>query len=173
MAFCMVFVMTVYNTALESGGLTYGTFLTALKGMWIEYAIAFVVVYFVVTRVAKKLTFKIINPQKDNPFFITLGIQCFTVMMMVPTMSLFVTFINHGFTADWFVLWLKSTVLSFPMAFFSQVFFVGPFVRWIFGLIFREKHQKSDKVQESVSPEQASKNTEPQKVSEQSTQKVD
>jgi hypothetical protein len=32
-------------------------------------------------------------------------------------------------------------VFNFPMAFFWQIFYAGPFVRFIFGLLFREDKQ--------------------------------
>ena len=36
-------------------------------------------------------------------------------------------------------MWLQTTALNFPMAFFWQIFFAGPLVRAIFGMIFKEK----------------------------------
>ena len=34
-------------------------------------------------------------------------------------------------------IWLQTTALNFPMAFFWQIFFAGPLVRKIFGAIFK------------------------------------
>lgn len=44
----MVYVMTLYNTVLATGGFTNMTFLIALKGMWIEYIIIFAIQTFTV-----------------------------------------------------------------------------------------------------------------------------
>lgn len=42
-AWIMVYIMTLYNTILSGNSFTNRTFLTALKGMWIEYVIIFFV----------------------------------------------------------------------------------------------------------------------------------
>ena len=39
-------------------------------------------------------------------------------------------------------VWLQTTALNFPMAFFWQIFFAGPLVRTIFGMIFKEKEEQ-------------------------------
>jgi len=137
MVFCMVFCMTSYTIALKMGGLTYQVFDIAIKEMWLEYVIVFCLAFFVVTKLAQKLTFRILDSSKTQLIFIMLGIQSFTVCLMVPTITLIATLIHNGFTADWFIQWIRSTVLCFPMAYFLQIFFVGPFVRLIFRIIFK------------------------------------
>jgi len=137
MVFCMVFCMTTYTIALKMGGLTYQVFAISIKEMWLEYVIVFCLAFFVVTKLAQKLTFRILDPAKTQPVFIMLGIQSFTVCLMVPTITLIATFIHNGFTADWYTQWIQSAVLCFPMAYFLQIFFVGPFVRLIFRTIFK------------------------------------
>jgi len=144
MAFCMVYCMTAYNIALKMGALSYQVFSLAIKEMWIEYVIVFVLVYFVVTKNSLRLTFKTIDPKKAQPIMITLFIQSFTVLQMVPCVTLITTFLHNGFTKDWLTQWLTSIVLCFPMAFFLQIFFVGPFVRFVFGLIFKKQLKKAE-----------------------------
>ncbi len=139
MAFFMVYCMTAYSIAVNTGNLTYGIFAEALKEMWAEYVIVFFIVFFAVSKIAMKLAFRIVNPKEDKPIFVILAIQSFTVCCMVPTITLIATFLHNGFTAEWFPLWIKSFVISFPMAFFLQIFFIGPLVRLIFRMIFKEK----------------------------------
>ena len=43
-------------------------------------------------------------------------------------------------------VWLETTVLNFPMAFCWQLFFAGPFVRFLFRNIFREKEAENENV---------------------------
>ncbi len=43
----MVYCMTVFSLALKTG-LQYTTFLTALKEMWVEYVIVFLLIFFVI-----------------------------------------------------------------------------------------------------------------------------
>ena len=47
---------------------------------------------------------------------------------------------------EFVAVWLQTTALNFPMALCWQLFFAGPIVRFVFGLIFREREQKSGAV---------------------------
>ena len=136
MVFCMVFCMTVYTTALNAGGLAYSIFAEALRDMWIEYAVVFVLVFFFITPEALKLMRKYFDPEKNSPLLCTIATQSFTVLMVVPCITLFATFLHSGFTADWFVIWISTLAKCFPAAYILQVFFVGPFVRFVFRTIF-------------------------------------
>ena len=52
-AWMMVYVMTLYNIVLASGNFENRTFLLALEGMWVEFAIIFLCAYFISSRMAK------------------------------------------------------------------------------------------------------------------------
>ena len=54
-------------------------------------------------------------------------------------MSLAATLLFKNAGNQIIAVWLQTTVLNFPMAFFWQIFFAGPLVRAIFGMIFKEK----------------------------------
>lgn len=135
--FCMVYCMTVYTISLNSGGLSYGVFLTALKEMWVEFVVVFLLIFCFVTKTARKLALRIFNPENDNPTFLILSIQSFTVCIIVPLITLFATFFHNGFTSEWFVQWITLAFTCYPMAFFLQIFLVGPLVRNVFRLIFK------------------------------------
>ena len=143
MVFCMVYCMTCYTIAQKFGGLTYEVFLLGIKEMWIEYVIVFALIFFVVTPSAQKLVFKVIKPGETRPIFVICGIQCCTVCLIVPMITLIATFIHNGFTADWFTQWISLAFYCFPCALCLQVFFVGPFVRTLFRLIFRKQLQEN------------------------------
>ena len=81
-AWMMVYVMTLYNTVLATGNFTNYTFLTALKGMWIEYIIITLLAYFVSGHLAKMCAFRVVQPG-DRPIFIIFAIQTFTVIWQV------------------------------------------------------------------------------------------
>lgn len=138
MVFAMVFVMIVYNTAMETGNLQYATFGQAILDMWPIYIIAFIIEKFIVGGLAKKLAFRIISPT-DKPIFIILAISSFMVCLMAPTMSLITTIMHHGFVLELPVLWLSAFVKNFPMALCTQIFFVGPLVRLIFRSLFKNQ----------------------------------
>lgn len=139
MVFFMVFCMTVYTIALSNGKLTYMTFAIAIKEMWIEYVIVFVLIFFIITKLAQKLAFRIINPKEDKPIFVIIAIQSFTVCLIVPTITLIATFLHNGFTSQWFVQWITTAALCFPMAYCLQIFFIGPLVRFLFRHIFAKQ----------------------------------
>lgn len=138
MVFCMVFVMTVYTIAIGHGGLQYWQFAAAIREMWVEYAVVFVLIFFVVTPNALKLAFRLVTPRQDKPIFCTLAIQCMTVCLIVPMITLFATFFHHGFTSSWFVQWVTLGWQCFPMALCVQLFFVGPLVRFVFSHLFAQ-----------------------------------
>lgn len=142
MVFCMVFCMTCYTIALKLGGLSYQVFCLAIKEMWVEYFVVFLLIFFVITKAAQKLTYRILTPGADKPIFVTIAIQCFTVCLIVPLITLFATFFHNGFTADWLVQWIELAFLCFPVALCLQVFFIGPFVRLIFRNIFKRQLEK-------------------------------
>ena len=139
MVFCMVYCMTCYTIVQKLGGLSYEVFLLSIKEMWIEYVIVFALIFFVVTPSAQKLVFRVIKPGETKPIFLICGIQCCTVCLIVPMITLIATFIHNGFTAEWFTQWISLGFYCFPCALCLQVFFVGPFVRMLFRLIFRKQ----------------------------------
>ena len=145
MVFCMVYSMTVYTVALGSGGLSYMTFAVAIKEMWIEYVIVFVLIFFIISPLAVKLGPKYVSPAKNSPLLLTVTIQSLTVMMIVPAITLIATFIHNGFTAAWFTQWITTWAKCFPAALCLQVFYIGPLVRLIFRTVFKKQLAKADK----------------------------
>lgn len=144
MVFCMVFCMTTYTIALKFGELSYQVFALAIREMWVEYVIVFLLIFFAITKLAQKLAFRIVTPEIDKPIFIILSIQCFTVCLIVPSITLFATFYHNGFTGSWFVQWIQLAVCCFPVALCLQVFLIGPLVRLLFRTIFKSQLAKAD-----------------------------
>lgn len=66
---------------------------------------------------------------------ITLSISSITVAFMCPLMSLVASLLfNFTISAECLT---NICVRNFPMALFWQIFYAGPFVRFIFRLIFK------------------------------------
>lgn len=139
MVFCMVYCMTAYTVSMKTGGLSWQVFGLAIKEMWVEYAIVYLLIFCVITKLAQKLAFRIVTPGVDRPILLVLAIQCFTVCLIVPCITLFATFFHNGMTAEWFPQWIQLACQCFPAALCLQVFFVGPFVRLIFRSMFRKQ----------------------------------
>lgn len=136
MATVMVYGMIVYNVALNMGKVTGETFVSALHEMPIMVPIAFVLELFVVGKIAGKLAFTVLRPT-DRPQFITYGISICICCIMCPIMSLIATILFKD--TKTFGTFIQTWGMNFPMALLYQLFYCGPFVRFIFRLIFREK----------------------------------
>lgn len=134
-AWMMVYVMTLYNTVLATGSFTNSTFLIALKGMWIEYIIIFLLAYFVSGHIAKYFAFRVVQPG-DRPIFIIFAIQTFTVVSQVAFASIIGVFHGYGFTGNFIPDYLTTYCKNFIMALPLQLFLVGPLARFIFRHIF-------------------------------------
>ena len=139
-AWIMVYVMTLYNTVLSMEEFTNITFLIALKGMWIEYIIIFLLAFFVSSHIAKYFAFRVVQPQ-DRPIFIIFAIQIFTVVVQVAFASVIGVYHGYGFTSnfipDYFVTYCKNFVMALPV----QLFIAGPIARLIFRTIFLREEQ--------------------------------
>lgn len=140
MVIVMVYAMVCYNIAVESGQMSNSIFLYALAEMPIMCIIAFLLEFFFVGKVTKKIAFKILNPEQTQPIFIILAISSLTVCFMCPFMSFFATILfNYSGVSNVIPTWLGITVRNFPMALFWQIFYAGPFVRFVFKKIFAKQ----------------------------------
>lgn len=138
MAAVMVYGMIVYNVALNMGGVSGQTFLIALNEIPIMVPIAFVLEFFVVGKLARRLAFSVMRPD-DRPQFITYAISICICCIMCPIMSLMATLLFKETKS--FAVWIQTWAMNFPMAMLYQLFYCGPLVRLIFRTIFREKKE--------------------------------
>ena len=106
----------------------------ALPELPIMVPIAFVLEFFVVGKIAKILAFRVVTPD-DRPIIITLVISSCICCIMCPIMSLIVMFLFKDNIS--FATWIHTWGMNFPMALLYQIFYCGPFVRFIFRIIFR------------------------------------
>lgn len=127
----MIFIMGVYNVAINTDGLTYRTVGYALHAFPLEWLIGFIFAYFIASRTSKYFAFQVVRPQ-DRPILIILCIQTFTVCTMVPLMSMLGTVESSGVTLELPVIWIQTIFLNFIMALPLQIFVVGPFCRFLF-----------------------------------------
>lgn len=137
-AWIMVYIMTLYNTVLASGTFVNGTFLIALKGMWIEYIIIFLLAYFVSSHIAKFFAFRVVKPG-DRPIAIIFAIQIFTVVAQVAFASVIGVYHGYGFTSQFVPNYMAAYCKNFVMALPVQLFIAGPLARLIFRRVFVRK----------------------------------
>lgn len=136
MVIVMVYAMICYNISLAIGGLKNIVFINALHELIIIAPIAFIIDFFIVSKLAFLISNKIVDIKKDHPFHMILAISASSVAMMCPIMSLIATLLFKNAGSEFIAVWLQTTALNFPMAFVWQIFYAGPFVRFIFNKIF-------------------------------------
>lgn len=143
-AWLMVYIMTLYNTALVSGTFMNATFLTALKEMWLEFVIIFLCAYFISSHLAKHFAFRVVKPG-DRPIFIILAIQIFTVISQMALASILGVWHGYGFTSQFVPNYLSVYCRNFIMALPVQLLLVGPIARALFRLMFRRVNGTEEK----------------------------
>ncbi len=144
MAAVMVYGMVCYNVSLNVGDFTNDVFIKAFNEVPIMVVAAIALELIFAGKLAQIIAFKIINPAKTQPFFIVAAISAVSVWIMCPCMSFIASVLFKGglLQSQFISIWIKTTVLNFPMAFFWQFFFAGHLVRFVFRNIFRENKAK-------------------------------
>ena len=113
-------------------------FLAALSELPIMCIAAFLLDTFIAGPIAKKVAFRLVNPKEDKPIFVILAISVLSIWLMCPMMSFVaVVLFKNAFGPQLIAVWIQTTIINFPMAFFWQLFAAGPLVRTIFGKIFK------------------------------------
>ena len=110
----------------------------AFGEMRIMWPVAFILEFFLVDSLAHKLAFRMVTPQ-DRPIVITLAISIMIICIMCPIMSLIATILFKNAGSQVVAVWFQSTFMNFPVAFFWQLIYCGPFIRFIFRKMFPEK----------------------------------
>lgn len=113
--------------------------------IWVVVLVEFCFAYALECLLGSPLSFKMacsmFDPKKNHPMiFETVIISC-TVLIMCPAMSFIAAFLYYpyysGFNIFTFLAnWIELICHNFPFAFFSQIFFIQPAVRFLFRKIF-------------------------------------
>ena len=140
----MASVMVSYNIVLNTGSMQNWVFLAVFHEWPIMTVIAILLELVFVGKLAMKVAFRLVNPREASQTSIMLAISAASVWLMCPCMSFFATLLfKDSHNAQFFAIWVQTTVMNFPMALLWQFFAAGPLVRRIFGLLFRENADKS------------------------------
>ncbi len=132
-------VIHAINT--QGGVYMFGTMLPIWAVVLIEFCFAYSLECLLGSPLSFKMASKMFDPRRNHPMiFETVIISC-TVLIMCPAMSFIAAWLYYPYYSGFnmFTLlanWLKLVCYNFPFAFFSQVFFIQPVVRWQFGKIF-------------------------------------
>ena len=143
MVFFMVYAMICYNIVLNTGSMTNTVFLSAFHELVIMGPIAFVLDFFIVSKLAFMCASRMVDFRNSHPFSKILAISVASIAFMCPLMSLAATILFKNAGNQFIAVWLETTAMNFPMAFFWQLIYAGPIVRFIFRHIFRENEAVS------------------------------
>lgn len=144
MVFFMVYAMICYNIALNIGGMSNEVFLAAFHELVIMGPIAFILDFFIVSKLAFMCAARMVDFRNSHPFSKILAISVPSIAFMCPLMSLAATILFKNAGNQFVSVWLQTTAMNFPMAFFWQLIYAGPIVRFIFRHIFRENEALQD-----------------------------
>lgn len=157
-------LMTVNQTnsvmeAIEKQGGIY--MLGNYAPIWLVILTEFILAFLLENLLGSPLSFKIavrhFDPRTTNPMIFETMIISATVLIMCPAMSLIASFLYYPYYAGFnfvtlLVNWFKLVCYNLPFAFFSQIFFIQPAVRFIFKILFK-KDIESRKKTESIAVE--------------------
>lgn len=129
--------------ALDSQGGVYmfGTYLPIWLMIVIETVCAFVLAVAMGSPLAFRLASRKFDPRRNHPMIFESAIITATVCLMCPSMSLLADFFYYpyykGFDIiDFLCRWFRLVCYNLPFAYFSQMFFVQPFVRFVIRRLF-------------------------------------
>ena len=144
MVFFMVYAMICYNIVLNTGSMTNQVFLSAFHELTFMGPIAFVLDFFIVSKLAFACANRMVDFRSCHPFSMILAISVASVAFMCPMMSFFATLFFKHAGNQFIAIWLQTTFMNFPVAFFWQLIYAGPIVRFIFRHIFPEKENAKE-----------------------------
>ena len=153
MSVTMAIGMEIYNVAIKMGynampgglsNMTNQVFPDALVEAAYMWIFVFLFSNLWGNRLGHALAARIIRPEQDNPFFITLMISSCTVLVMCPTMSmvaaiLFNVILAGNPVSQLAAIWVGTLIKNFPMALLWNLFAAGPLSRLLFRCLFRRK----------------------------------
>lgn len=138
MVFFMVVAMEFYNQGLMDGRLSWAAMERSIHEMKFMIPICFVMSFFIADPIASRITMRNMEENSDRVLRIVFR-AAVTVSMMCPIMSFWATLIfQKPDFVDFIPAWLTTVAKNLPMAFFWQILFCGPLVRFLFRCIFRK-----------------------------------
>jgi len=125
------------------GVMVFGKMVPIWTIVIIEFVCAYTLEMVYGSPLSFKLASKVFDPKSTHPVLFETAIICATVGLMCPAMSFLAAFMYYPYDAGfnvWTLLanWLELVCYNFPFAFFTQLFFIQPFVRKTFRFLFRK-----------------------------------
>jgi hypothetical protein len=139
----------------NGGVYMFGKSLPIWAVILIEFCFAYALENLVGSPLSFRLACRVFDPRKNHPMIFETAIICATVGIMCPLMSFLAAWFYYPYYAGfnfWTLLanWLKLVCCNLPFAYFSQLFFIQPFVRVLFKALFAKQIKaRADKANEA------------------------
>ena len=133
----------------QNGVYMFGRYLPIWAVILVEFCLAYCLEIFMGSPASFKLASRVFDPRRNHPMIFETAIICATVGIMCPAMSFLAALLYYPYYAGFNLVilvanWLKLVCFNFPFAFFTQLFFIQPFVRTIFKFVFRKDIQQRE-----------------------------
>lgn len=142
---------SVLDAISKQGGVyMVGRFVPIWVVIIVEFCLAYVLEVLMGSPCSFKLASRIFDPRKNHPMMFESAIICATVGIMCPAMSFIAAWLYYPYYSGFNIFtllanWLKLVCFNFPFAFFTQMFFIQPFVRVVFKALFRKDIEAREK----------------------------
>ena len=119
----------------------FGTPVPIWAVVLIEFTCAYTLENLLGAPLSFQLACKNFDPGSTHPVIFETAVICATVGIMCPAMSFLAAILYYNYQAGFHLGtlladWLKLVCFNFPFAFFTQLFFIQPFVRTVFRRLF-------------------------------------
>lgn len=146
-------VIAAINT--QGGVYMFGAMLPIWAVILIEFCFAYGLEVVMGSPCSFKLASRVFDPRKNHPMIFESAIICATVGLMCPAMSFLAAIFYYPYYAGFNIFtllanWLKLVCFNFPFAFFTQMFFIQPFVRVAFKLLFHKQIRAREAAQNEM-----------------------
>ena len=134
----------------QCGVYMFGYMLPIWAVILIEFVCAYILEVLMGSPVSFKLACRVFDPSKNHPMIFESAVICATVGIMCPVMSFLAAWFYYPYYDGFNLLtllanWLKLLCYNFPFAYFSQLFFIQPLVRFLFKHIFAKDIKEREK----------------------------
>lgn len=131
----------------QGGVMLCGQMLPIWGIILIEFCLAYLLEMTVGSPLSFKLACKCFDPRTTHPVIFETAIISATVGLMCPAMSFLAAWLYYPYYLGFNIItllanWLKLVCFNFPFAWFTQMFFIQPFIRTVFKKLFaRQLHE--------------------------------
>lgn len=128
----------------------FGHWLPVWAVILVEFACAYTLENLMGSPMSFKLASRCFDPRKTHPVLFETAIISATVGLMCPAMSFLAAWMYYPYYEGFDLIhllanWLRLVCFNFPFAWLSQLFFIQPFVRRVFKLVFVSMRRKTEK----------------------------